>query len=383
MVSPSDSSPTSAQAIAQRVQRILQAQFAGCRVRAIAQPATHTLQIRIEGEALPTAMEVTADLWGGLGEQAHLFQRVQLAASYPGASRLSWQETIVLTPEGGDRLPPSAQPTPFSHPGHDHGRRYDEAEDGAKDGTEESLTEAPLGEALGSAMLFSEKHATEDEALHSLNSISSDVYPHRAAPLGRSHPRRSNDLGWQAVAWLQRFNPFAAILVLILSLHILFGAQHYTPTGFINARDPLMMFLHNVNLIFHEAGHVILGIFGRFIGLLGGSLMQVGVPLWLSIYFVITKQRFAAAIALWWTGQNLLDVSLYIKDAQERDLPLLGGEGVMHDWHFILLDLHLLLKDDLIAGIVYSLGLLICMGAIALGFYFAYQPHSSSNYQIR
>ena len=29
-------------------------------------------------------------------------------------------------------------------------------------------------------------------------------------------------------------------------------------------------FLHNVNLVFHEAGHVIFSPFGRFIGVLGG-----------------------------------------------------------------------------------------------------------------
>src|SRR5690349_5360133 len=32
--------------------------------------------------------------------------------------------------------------------------------------------------------------------------------------------------------------------------------------------------LHLPNLIFHEAGHVILGIFGRFVSVLGGSLFQ-------------------------------------------------------------------------------------------------------------
>src|SRR4029453_495778 len=37
--------------------------------------------------------------------------------------------------------------------------------------------------------------------------------------------------------------------------------------------------LHLPNLIFHEAGHVILGIFGQFVGVLGGSLFQFALPL--------------------------------------------------------------------------------------------------------
>lgn len=37
-------------------------------------------------------------------------------------------------------------------------------------------------------------------------------------------------------------------------------------------------FLDRVDLVFHEAGHVIFGPFGEFIGILGGSLMQVLIP---------------------------------------------------------------------------------------------------------
>src|SRR3989449_9967209 len=37
-------------------------------------------------------------------------------------------------------------------------------------------------------------------------------------------------------------------------------------------------FLHLIDLVFHEAGHVIFGFFGQFIGVLGGSLNQVLVP---------------------------------------------------------------------------------------------------------
>src|SRR5215213_6801535 len=47
--------------------------------------------------------------------------------------------------------------------------------------------------------------------------------------------------------------------------------------------------LHLPNLVFHEAGHVLLGIFGRFAGVLGGSLFQFALPLILAGVFL--KQR--------------------------------------------------------------------------------------------
>ncbi|PYM31744.1 MAG: zinc ribbon domain-containing protein, partial [Candidatus Rokuibacteriota bacterium] len=40
----------------------------------------------------------------------------------------------------------------------------------------------------------------------------------------------------------------------------------------------VVAFLHGVNLIFHEAGHVIFGFLGEFIAVAGGSLNQVLIP---------------------------------------------------------------------------------------------------------
>jgi hypothetical protein len=84
--------------------------------------------------------------------------------------------------------------------------------------------------------------------------------------------------------------------------------------------------LHLPNLVFHEAGHVILGVFGRFISVLGGSLFQFAVPLILAGAFLRQQDAFAAAVCTWWAGQNLLDVAPYIADARALQLVLLGGQ---------------------------------------------------------
>lgn len=97
-------------------------------------------------------------------------------------------------------------------------------------------------------------------------------------------------------------------------------------------------FLHNVNLAFHEFGHVLFRPLGRFMGILGGSLFQVLWPLVFVVAFSFHRHdNFAAAVCLWWCGQNFIDVSPYIADAPHRLLPLIGGMGEeAHDWGNLL-----------------------------------------------
>jgi len=96
-------------------------------------------------------------------------------------------------------------------------------------------------------------------------------------------------------------------------------------------------FLHNINLAFHEFGHVLFGPFGRFMGILGGSLFQVMMPLIVMVAFIRQGDSFEAAIMLWWAGQNFIDISPYISDGEYRGLPLIMGMGEeAHDWGNLL-----------------------------------------------
>ncbi|MEO6172674.1 MAG: hypothetical protein ABIP02_06110 [Arenimonas sp.] len=97
-------------------------------------------------------------------------------------------------------------------------------------------------------------------------------------------------------------------------------------------------FLHGVNLMFHEFGHLFFSPFGTFMHILGGSLFQVLWP-WTFLFVFLVKFRdtFAASIMLWWSGQNFVDLSPYIADAYYRGLPLVGGGGEdSHDWGNLL-----------------------------------------------
>ena len=130
---------------------------------------------------------------------------------------------------------------------------------------------------------------------------------------------------------------------------------------------------HNVDLVFHEAGHVLFIPFGRYGSILGGSLFQILVPLFLMFAFLVkNKDGFAASICLWWTGQSIMDLAPYIADARALRLPLLGGgtgadsPGV-HDWQNLLRPLGWLQYDIRIATLFDTIGSGVILMALAWG----------------
>ncbi|MES2263698.1 MAG: hypothetical protein V4724_34700 [Pseudomonadota bacterium] len=128
-------------------------------------------------------------------------------------------------------------------------------------------------------------------------------------------------------------------------------------------------FLHRVILPFHEFGHVLFMPFGRFMTILGGSLFQVAMPLGLMAAFIL-KQRdtFGASVMLWWSGQSLVDLSPYISDAVDRNLPLVGGAGEeAHDWGNLLTMMHLLSHTQGLARLCFMLGVLTMLAGLAWG----------------
>src|SRR5918993_262209 len=134
--------------------------------------------------------------------------------------------------------------------------------------------------------------------------------------------------------------------------------------------DAMESFLHLPDLVFHEAGHLIFSPLGQFMSVLGGSLMQVLVPVVCVIAFIKQEQFFGAAICVWWTGQNLVDLAPYIGDARALQLVMLGGrtgaEVEGHDWEYILTRLRLLHRDQAIGRAVHALGMAIMIGSLAV-----------------
>ena len=126
------------------------------------------------------------------------------------------------------------------------------------------------------------------------------------------------------------------------------------------------------NLVFHEAGHILFLPFGSFMISLGGSLTQFLVPLVCMATFILkTRDRYGAAVALWWAGENLVDIAPYVADARALQLVLLGGhtgsEVEGHDWEAILGALGWLPYDVALGRAFRAGGVLLMLGAIAWG----------------
>ncbi len=137
-------------------------------------------------------------------------------------------------------------------------------------------------------------------------------------------------------------------------------------------------FLDRVDLVFHEAGHVFFALFGEFVGILGGSLMQILIPAGIVAYFIWHQQRYSAAVTLFWVSQSLFNVSVYVKDARARVLPLLGGEDTLHDWNYILARLNLLRWDQALGNAVYAVGLVTLAVSVLWGLYCSQEEKSST-----
>jgi hypothetical protein len=131
-------------------------------------------------------------------------------------------------------------------------------------------------------------------------------------------------------------------------------------------------FLHLPNLIFHEAGHFLFAPFGEFMMTLGGSLNQVLIPIVCMIAFLTpaSYNLYGAAVMLWWAGENMLDVAIYMNDARSLQLMLLGGpadEVEGHDWEKLLTMTNSLHLDHRIAWTTHWIGAAMMFAGIIWG----------------
>ena len=117
--------------------------------------------------------------------------------------------------------------------------------------------------------------------------------------------------------------------------------------GAIRAGETGSNFLHMVLLPFHEAGHVIFRLLGQFMTILGGSLGQLLMPIAAGYALLVNRRDpYGAALCLWLLGFSTMDMAVYMYDAYDPKLVLLGGvtgaESDRHDWQNLFGDMGLL-----------------------------------------
>jgi hypothetical protein len=127
--------------------------------------------------------------------------------------------------------------------------------------------------------------------------------------------------------------------------------------------------IDSVDLAIHETGHIVFGPFGEFVGTLGGTLLQLLFPATFAVYFWRKGDRHAATVCAWWIAQNCWNISVYVKDAQAQELPLVGGGE--HDWAYLLEQLGLLEQDQAVGTAIRLAGTLVFAYSALRGYTYA------------
>ncbi len=167
----------------------------------------------------------------------------------------------------------------------------------------------------------------------------SDAFP---SPGGASRPgssrgeRFATPAGWQAAG-------VAGFAALLAWSHLGHGL--------------LATIVSGADLVFHEAGHPILGILGsRLLAYLGGTIAQLAIPVAAATAFALRRSTASFALALVWVAFNLVNVGTYAADAMDRALPLLAPDADSHDWWNILGALGLREHSRAIGGAIAGAG---------------------------
>jgi hypothetical protein len=143
--------------------------------------------------------------------------------------------------------------------------------------------------------------------------------------------------------------------------YVLFLYQAARGTGILLLMDVVFVSIH-------EGGHLLFQFFGEFIGVAGGAILQLLVPILLAAYFLFQRQAQGVAFCLFFFFEQFLPISTYMADARAMELPLVsvgGGDDVIHDWNYLFGKMDLLARDTQIAGVVLFIGWLGMLGVVA------------------
>lgn len=124
--------------------------------------------------------------------------------------------------------------------------------------------------------------------------------------------------------------------------------------------------IDTADLVIHEGGHLFFFIFGRFIYMAGGTLMQMLLPSLIAFYFFWNSYKTGVQFSLLWLGQNFINISVYAADARAHKLHLLGGNRVQHDWTYLLNTLGIIEYDQEIGYFFFAAGIIIFLLAVLL-----------------
>jgi hypothetical protein len=161
----------------------------------------------------------------------------------------------------------------------------------------------------------------------------------------------------RATPWPSIGRP-AAITALVAILAVLTMAS---------VGDRWVPILDSANLVFHEAGHPLVGLLSSRLAVYGGTIFQLAIPLAVACSFWSRRHTLGFACGVAWACESLLNVSTYMADARALELPLIGGldPELYHDWREIFTRWNMLELDTTWAAlnrlIAWCVALAICV----------------------
>ena len=125
--------------------------------------------------------------------------------------------------------------------------------------------------------------------------------------------------------------------------------------------------IDNINLPVHETGHLLFAPLGGTFQLLGGTLLQLLLPLAFAAYFTAHHDEHAASIGIWWVGQNFMNISSNMADAQPMSLSLVSGGD--RDWNILFAEWGVASHATQYAQLAHGFGFLVMLVATVWGLF--------------
>lgn len=164
--------------------------------------------------------------------------------------------------------------------------------------------------------------------------------------------------------YIQGKNPFLYIPAWLFAIFLFFNLLRFqlgepSPTFVVTVMQSLNFFLH-------EMSHLFMSFAPNIITAMAGSGSELLLGLGLIIGAFLTRCYFASVFCFLWFMLSTQATADYMADARSQNMSLVsfGGGDPVHDWNFIFGKLGLLEQDQLIAGIVRGIGIVLAVAAL-------------------
>jgi hypothetical protein len=156
---------------------------------------------------------------------------------------------------------------------------------------------------------------------------------------------------WTPISWMA-LAAWAAFFAILIA-----GAAVGGPDG---SNGGLLRWFDLVFVPIHEGGHLLFRWFGSmWLMVAGGTLMQLGVPFALAVYFLFQRQIAGTAFCALFFFEQFLPVATYMADSRTQSLTYVtvgDPDAAVHDWFYLFSSVGVLDHDTQIATFVRILG---------------------------